>query len=89
MGLKIAETHEFTFRTTYWWEKLVWVCTATDPGIRIASWIAVWFGILAIIGTIIALVGLYPVVKEIRKDWNEFLHPTPIIGIRSPSTAAS
>ena len=69
MRLNIGETHEFTLRTTHWWEKVVWACTATDPGIRIASWMAVGFGVLGIIGTLIAAIGLYPVVKEIRADW--------------------
>lgn len=86
MKLKVGDQHEFTFRTTYWWEKLAWVCSATDPGIRIASWIAIWFGILAVIGIMIALVGLYPVIKEIRADWN---NPAPISGNHSPSTSVS
>src|SRR6266487_431663 len=48
MRLKLDESHEFTIETTRWWEKLHWACTATDPGARIAAWIAIWSGLGAI-----------------------------------------
>jgi hypothetical protein len=80
MRLKLDETHEFTIETTHWWEKLRWACTATDPGARIAAWIAVWSGILGIIGVILGAVGIVPIVKE------QLDHKPPARVPASPST---
>jgi hypothetical protein len=92
MGLKIDDTYEFTLSTTNWWQKLKWACSATDPGIRIASWIAVWFGVLGLIGVVLAAIGLYPVIKEIRADWQSHsatsTHSQPTI-VSSPQHPAA
>src|SRR5205809_905799 len=40
MKLKLDEEYDFEIRSTGLWDKLVWACTATEPGARIAAWIA-------------------------------------------------
>src|SRR5205823_4111110 len=70
MKLKLDEEYDFEIRSTGLWDKLVWACTATEPGARIAAWIAVISGVIGIVGLVLAMVGLYPIVKEIFHDLN-------------------
>ena len=76
LGLKVGEEHDFAIEETNPLEKLLWAVRATDPAARIAAWIAVWSGIVAILGLIIALIGMWPVVR----DWvtpQKMEHRTP------------
>ena len=68
LRLKIGEEHDFAIEETNPWEKLSWAVHATDPVARIATWIAVWSGIVAILGFVIAIIGVWPVIR----DW---MHP--------------
>jgi hypothetical protein len=61
--------------------KLKWACTATDTGARIAAWIAMMSGILAIIGLILGGIGLYPALKDIARDWEGQLPQQHLDGI--------
>ena len=90
MGLNLGEEYEFTIETTNAWDKLKWACTSTDPAARIAAWIAIIFGVLAALGLLVALIGLYPVLREIgagrdshspapRSDVVEALNPLAIV----------
>jgi hypothetical protein len=68
LKLELNDRHEFTIEETSAWEKLKWAVKANDPTARIAVWIAVWSGIVGIAGLVLALIGLYPAIKEIHHD---------------------
>jgi hypothetical protein len=65
LNVELNRHSDFTIATTNPWEKLKWACSATDPAPRIAAWIAVWSGILGIIGI---LLGLYPILFENKHE---------------------
>ena len=76
LRLKVGEEHNIAIEETNPWEKLVWAVHATDPVARIATWIAIWSGIVAILGLVIAGIGAWPVVR----DWvmpQKAEHQTP------------
>jgi hypothetical protein len=60
LGVEKGTIRRFSFDRSNPLEKLTWACQATDPGARIAAWIAVWSGILGILGIFI---GIYPLLK--------------------------
>ncbi len=66
LKLDIGTTHDFTIEEANPWQKLRWALHATDPVARIATWIALWSVVLAVIGLVIAVIGLWPVIKELR-----------------------
>jgi hypothetical protein len=66
LKLDTGTTHDFTIEEANPWQKLKWALHATDPVVRIATWIALWSGVLAIIGVVIAIIGLSPMIKELR-----------------------
>ena len=66
LKLEMGTTHDFTIEEANPWEKLKWALHATDPVARIATWIALWSGVLAVIGLFFAIIGLWPVIKELR-----------------------
>lgn len=61
--LKVALNTEYEFELSriWFWEGVIWACRASDPALRIASWIAVLSAILGLIG--IAL-GILPFVHS-------------------------
>lgn len=63
LGLKVGTTRNFTIEEASPWQKLRWALHATDPVARIATWIALWSGVLAIIGL---LLGLWPMIKDLK-----------------------
>jgi len=66
LHVNLNEVHEFAIRKTTVWEKLLWAVRATDPAARIAAWIAVWSGVIGILSLVIGIIGLWPVIKELR-----------------------
>lgn len=64
LRLKVGEEHDFAIKETSAWQKLLWAVRATDPAARIAAWIAVWSGVVAILGLVIAAIGTWPVVRD-------------------------
>jgi hypothetical protein len=60
LRLDLGQFYEFAIRRASLREKVLWAMRATDPAARIAVCIAVWSGIVAVIG----LIGLWPVIKE-------------------------
>src|SRR5262249_35969561 len=64
LKVDIGTTHDFTIEEANPWQKLKWALHATDPVARIATWIALWSGILGVLGFILGAVGVWPVVRE-------------------------
>jgi hypothetical protein len=56
--------YDFAIEEANLWQKLKWALHATDPVARIATWIALWSGIFAILGLILGVIGAWPVLKE-------------------------
>lgn len=56
LGVELGGPYDFTVRRANPWEALQWATKATDPAARIATWIAIWSGI---IGTLLGVLGLF------------------------------
>jgi hypothetical protein len=68
LKLDKGSTHDFTIEEANPWQKLKWALNATDPVARIATWIALWSGVLGIIGA-------WPVIKDwIKAIFRFFQH---------------
>ena len=82
LGLKLNEVYDFAIKETNPWQKLLWAVRATDPAARIAAWIAVWSGIIAILGLVVAIIGTWPVIR----DWGHSPKP-PSTAIHLPQSS--
>ena len=77
---------DFTFENASLLEKIKWSTNSADPVARVATWIAVVSGIAGFLGLLLAVIGLYPVVKEIRNDWSEYQQAHTPSPLRPPPT---
>jgi len=55
LKVELYDEHDFTLRKAWWWEKLYWAATASDPTARVATWIGIWLGSLGIVLSIIQI----------------------------------
>lgn len=64
LKVKSNGCYDFVFREAYFWEALCWAAKSSQPGARIATWIAVWSGVLGVVGLILSgwalWIALYP-----------------------------
>lgn len=53
--LKNDQRYKFVFKSVNPFAQVGWACKHSDPGIRVAAWIAIWS---AVVGTILGVIGL-------------------------------
>ena len=61
LGVKLNCTYEFGLRPASWTEKLKWALDASDPALRVATWIAVLSAILGAIGFFMSVIQIFAV----------------------------
>jgi hypothetical protein len=65
LGIVSGTVYAFEFSTIAPYQAIVWACKASEPGARIAAWIAVWSVILAVLfGIAGLLIGLWPLITK-------------------------
>ena len=64
LKLELNSEHDFAIDEASVWERLLWAIRATDPAARIAAWIAVWSGIVGVLGLILGIIGVVPIIKD-------------------------
>lgn len=55
LKVELGEEHHFTIRKAWWWEKLCWAASSSDPTARVATWIGIWLGGFGIVLSIIQI----------------------------------
>jgi hypothetical protein len=58
LNVELNKTYPLEIAETSLLDKLHWVTCATDPAIRVAAWLAIWSGIIGILGFVVGIVGI-------------------------------
>lgn len=66
LGLQFEEKKRFTFRKANWFEAVRWAMKASQPGARIATWLAFW-------SVLIGVAALFPLADMASHIWSQVL----------------
>jgi hypothetical protein len=64
LHLTPGKIYEFKFERAGFRDRLTWARESSDPGARIAIWIAYWSAIVGLLGFVLGLIGAVPVLVD-------------------------
>jgi hypothetical protein len=68
LNVKPGYKYDFEFERISLWQKLIWALETSDPGARIAMWIAYWSAIIGVAGLVLGIIGVIPVFMDFS-EW--------------------
>ena len=84
MELRNGQEASFTFERANWWQALKWAANSADPAGRIATWIAIWSGLIGIAGLILSILPLTPWFSQTSPPLPSAAKEQPVVEKKEP-----